>query len=88
MRAAPAPLCVSWIIVQWSWRAVFYTLLVPGLALALLVWIFVKDTPTASELKPIRPEPPAAPLGEMLKMPTVRWCAATIFFWSIAAWGR
>ena len=43
--AAVAPLCVAWIIGEWGWRAVFYSLLVPGLLLALLVWIVVKDSP-------------------------------------------
>jgi sugar phosphate permease len=81
--AAIAPLCVAWIIVEWGWRAVFYSLLVPGLVLALLVWIVVEDlpaqTPSTQEAK--------TPVREVLKMRAVRWSAVTIFLWSIAAWG-
>jgi sugar phosphate permease len=81
--AAIAPLCVAWIIVEWGWRAVFYSLLVPGLVLALLVWMIVEDlpeqTPTPQEAK--------TPVREVLKMRAVRWSAVTIFLWSIAAWG-
>jgi sugar phosphate permease len=85
--AAVAPLCVSWIIAHWGWRAVFYSLLVPGLVLALLVWTFIKDTPAPIEHKPHVMEHVATPIREVLEMRAVRWCAVTIFFWSIAAWG-
>lgn len=85
--AAMAPLCVSWIIAHWGWRAVFVSLLVPGLVLALLVWIFIKDTPEPIEAKPHGTERSATLVGEMLKMPAVVWCAVTIFFWGVAAWG-
>jgi sugar phosphate permease len=83
LGAAVAPICVSWIIGQWGWRAVFYSLLVPGLVLALLVWTFIKDVPASIQHQPAV----VTPIGEVLKMPAVRWCAVTIFLWSIAAWG-
>jgi sugar phosphate permease len=81
--AAVAPLCVAWIIAAWGWRAVFYCLLVPGLLLALLVSVFVKDLPAQAQHE----GPAAMPLSEVLKMRAVRWSAVTIFLWSIAAWG-
>lgn len=85
--AAVAPLCVSWIIGQWGWRVVFYSLLVPGLLLALLVWTFIQDTPATIEHPSPLTEHVAPSIGEVLKMPAVRWCAVTIFLWSVAAWG-
>jgi len=85
--AAVAPLCVSWIIGQWGWRAVFYTLLIPGLLLALLVWTFIKDRPASIDTQPSLTEHVATSMRQSLKMPAVRWCAVTIFLWSIAAWG-
>lgn len=82
--AAVAPLFVAWIIAQWGWKAVFFTLSVPGIVLASLVWFFVKEdqSPVAA---PVRP--PAHATRDALKLPTVRWCAVTIFLWSIAVWG-
>jgi len=85
--AAVAPLCVSWIILHWGWRAVFYSLLFPGLGLVVLVWIFIKGTPDASGTRVQAGKPETVSVSEVLKMRTVRWCAITIFFWSIAAWG-
>ena len=85
--AAVAPLCVSWIIAQGGWRAVFYSLLMPGLILALLVWTFIKDTPSAIEPRPHPTALTPTPIADVLKMQPVRWCAVTIFLWSIAAWG-
>lgn len=85
--AAVAPLCVSWIIAQWGWRAVFFCLLIPGLLLSLLVWSFIKDAPAPVAREPSLTEPVAIPTRDVLRMPAVRWCAVTIFLWSIAAWG-
>lgn len=85
--AAVAPLCTSWIIAHWGWRAVFVGLLVPGLILAALVWTFIKDQPASIEHTPDLSEPPAIPVAQVLKMPAVMWCAVTIFFWGAAAWG-
>jgi len=85
--AAIAPLCVSWIILRWGWRTVFYSLLIPGLALALLVWIFIKDAPASVEDGARSSTALPTPASDVLKMRSVRWCAITIFLWSIAAWG-
>lgn len=87
LGAAVAPLCVSLIIAHWGWRAVFFSLLVPGLVLALLVWSFVKDKPALAERTPPPDEHSSTPLNVVLKMRAVRWCAVTIFLWSTAAWG-
>lgn len=85
--AAVAPLCTSWVIAHWGWRAVFVGLLFPGLILAVLVWTFVGDRPAAMEHKPDLQEPPAMPVAQVLQMPAVAWCAVAIFFWGAAAWG-
>src|SRR5579862_7959038 len=42
--AALAPLFVAPLVIHWGWRAVFYSLLVPGLALALVVRFVARDS--------------------------------------------
>jgi sugar phosphate permease len=46
--AALAPLTVVGIVSWWGWRAVFYSLFIPGVLMSLLFWIFIPDKPSAS----------------------------------------
>ena len=46
---ALAPLFVAVIMAAWGWRTVFYTLFVPGLIMALFIWVYVKDKPSESK---------------------------------------
>jgi sugar phosphate permease len=85
LGAAAAPLCVSWVIAHWGWRAVFFSLLVPGLVLSFFVWIFVRDL--SPPLKGSANVDRAAAPVSVIATPAVVWCAVTIFFWSAAAWG-
>ena len=87
LGAAVAPLCVSWGIAHWGWRVVFYSLLGPGLIMASLVWISVRDPTGPIENLSHPTERPVVPVREVLMMPAVTWCAVAVFFWSTAAWG-
>jgi len=46
LGAAFSPLVVVAIMSVWGWRDVFYILFVPGIAIALVFWIFVRDKPS------------------------------------------
>src|SRR5262249_40614595 len=71
--AAIAPALVSWIILAWSWRAVFYSFLAPGLILALLIWRFIEDRPASTEEQEEPASIPASSIAvrEVLQMPAV-----------------
>jgi sugar phosphate permease len=87
--AAAAPLLVGPLILHWNWRVVFYSLLIPGLIMALLVRVAVKD--------PASPHPPdksearivgaKVRLAQVLRQPAVLWCALTLFFANTVSWG-
>jgi sugar phosphate permease len=87
--AAIAPLLVVPLLIAWGWRAVFYSLLVPGLVLALVVRAFVKDTPVQPEHDDgnARIDVTKLRMTHVLKMPALFWCSVTSFFAGIAAWG-
>lgn len=51
IKFAPAfvpPLC-AWIILEFGWRTVFYVFAIPGIFLAVLWWLFVRDNPRDSK---------------------------------------
>lgn len=48
LGAALAPLVVVGIMSYWDWRHAFYVLLVPGVIISALFWIFVPDGPSQS----------------------------------------
>lgn len=93
-----APLFVAGLVISWGWRSVFYSLLVPGLILASIVWVYVKDSPKESkyvteqelndydEVDEQAAEKKIA-LKKLFKMPFVMWCFAMLFFYDMAAWG-
>lgn len=85
--AALAPAIVAPAILGWGWRAVFYALLLPGLLMTLLVWMFIKDSPSPAASAQIAARGSAGriPLIQVLKMPTVVWCAVTLFGASLAS---
>lgn len=45
---ALSPVIVVEIMSHWGWRPVFYVLFVPGLLVAVLFWVFVRDSPSES----------------------------------------
>jgi sugar phosphate permease len=97
--ATVAPLFVVALITTLGWRSVFYMLFAPGILLAILIWKYVKDAPAESPgVKPdelaeyeARSSTPAAPahasLSASLRTPLVLWCALTLLFSNMVAWG-
>ena len=97
---ALSPLIVVAIMSHWGWRAVFYSLFLPGLAVALLVWSFVKDNPraaddtemaTADEAPISRNLPSEQPADAgwrgVIKDPLVLRYFLALFLFDIAYWG-
>jgi len=86
--AAIAPVLVAPLIVAWGWRSVFYSLLIPGLAVTLFVRASVKDAPGPVRRVGHLSETDGRATGvlQALKMPAVFWCSATLFFANIAGW--
>jgi len=101
LGAALAPLAVVQIVSLWGWRAVFYSLFLPGVLISLLFWIFIPDKPSESgrvsreELVEIeesggvatRSSERKVSLPEILKEPNVWKCFFVLFFFDIAYWG-
>ncbi len=101
LGAAIAPLAVVGIMSFLGWRAVFYSLFIPGLLTALLFWHFVPDKPSASRF--VSPEElteieeggdaaasSAAPKGTLSKI--LREASSwkyffVLFTFNIAYWG-
>jgi sugar phosphate permease len=98
LGATLAPLFVAAFIASWSWRIVFYSLFIPGIALGAAIWWYVRNSPadsryvTSEEMKEY--DTAASPalsskenLLESLRSPAVRWCAASLFLANTVAWG-
>jgi len=91
---AIAPLLAVAIMAHWGWRATFYSLVVPGIVVAVLIAVFVTDDPFAKEKRrdssqAVRKAPQTAQYSfwQVLKEPTV-WKATVMFFFAnIAGWG-
>lgn len=98
---AIAPLFVVAIMSAWGWRAVFYSLLIPGVTMVFLLLKYASNTPethpniTAEELAEIKEgEPTVSPVaGEkvsftrILKSPIAWQCFLIWFFFDICFWG-
>jgi predicted MFS family arabinose efflux permease len=72
----------GWIAQQYGWRATFLTFGLPGVALAALVWLLVKeprrgafDAPTAAPAPGQADEPLLAQVRRLLGVPALRWVA-------------
>jgi sugar phosphate permease len=88
LGAALAPLFVATWVIHWGWRSVFYSLSVPGLAVAVLAWVFVKDSPAENSRSLVaKASARGFGLAELLKRPAVLWCAVALFFANMASWG-
>lgn len=96
---ALAPIFVAYLVVEWGWRMVFYSLLVPGVIVAALVWWYCKS-PQASEhlsqeeLAEIEGDRVTKTSTErkmgfkqLIQIPLVWKCFFTLFFFNIALWG-
>lgn len=101
LGALLAPPLVAILVLAWGWRSAFYVLLLPGIVLAIIVWIFLDDavsTSRRSSAQELAPSTSAATLVEasadsrtrvleLLRHPAVRWCCVTAFFSNLASWG-
>ncbi len=98
--AALAPLFVVGIMSMWGWRHVFYLLFVPGFAIALILWLFIADSPAesksvdATELSEIDEGEsngggPIAKtsMGEVMRQPNIVKYFLALFAYDIAYWG-
>jgi len=98
---ALAPLFVVAVMSAWGWRSVFYSLIVPGILITLLIWFFVKDNPqesarvSAQELAEIRGNEPVGSavvsntitFSDVLKSRVAWQCFLTWFCFDITFWG-
>lgn len=97
---ALAPLFVAAIMAAWGWRAVFYTLFVPGLIMALFIWLYVKDKPSESkhvsevELNEITSQEPQlgsfakkAGFWALMKVPILWQCFFIWMLFDVMFWG-
>jgi sugar phosphate permease len=98
---ALAPLFVATVLSGWGWHAVFYSLFIPGIIIALLIWFFVTDTP--AENKRISKEELAEITGaepvfkgaagkkvgflDVMKVPVVWQCFFIWMLFDIMFWG-
>jgi len=96
--ATVAPLFVATAVLRWGWRSSFYLLIVPGFALAFLMWPHERNSPQESGRVRARELAdyglPSAPtrsgkttLATTLRMPAVAWCAISFFLANSVAWG-
>jgi sugar phosphate permease len=90
---AIAPLLAVAIMSHWGWRATFYSLVFPGLVVAVLIALYVTDDPRArdrqdsAQVVSKAPEAAQYSFWQVLKEPTV-WKATVMFFFAnIAGWG-
>ncbi|BBD98127.1 MFS transporter [Sphingobium amiense] len=90
---ALAPLFVATLIVDWGWRGVFFSLLVPGLILAAFVFRVVGDRRDDAAAEPehvatTAPLPAGrSSLGHILRCQPILWSVGCAIFASVANWG-
>jgi MFS family permease len=93
--AMVAPLFVSATMASLGWRAAFYLLFVPGVALVLPLWGYVRNGPTAQEqdasqrhqIDEIARNTVKDSFLECLRTPAVAWCAISLFLANVVGWG-
>lgn len=99
---ALAPLFVVAIMASWGWRAVFYSLLIPGILLAAWIWYCLPDKPeekkgiSSKELEELKEDTSALSITkaasqmsfwEVVAEPAVWKSFLILFFSNITAWG-
>lgn len=88
---ALAPLFAVAVMAAWGWRAVFFSLVIPGMLIAILIAIFVTDQPPRLKELEEAPETKTAEgqysFWQVLKEPAV-WKSTIMFsIFNIAGWG-
>jgi len=92
---AIAPLLAVWIMSYWGWRGTFYSLVVPGILVTVLIAAYVTDNPHGEDrLKSESPPTEHVTSGQIeysfwqvLKEPTVWKSTGMFFICNIAGWG-
>ncbi|MCL1985756.1 MAG: MFS transporter [Betaproteobacteria bacterium] len=98
---AIAPLFVVAIMGTWGWRAVFYSLFIPGVVMVYLLYKYATNTPEemkdlpSEELAEIRNQEDVLPAGptktvtfaQILRAPIAWQCFLIWFFFDITFWG-
>ena len=87
--AAVAPIVVASLIVNWGWRVVFYSLLPPGLLLALVIGFAFSGAGSRfnAEDRQGNGADEKIRLNQLLQSPALLWCSLTLFLANIATWG-
>lgn len=86
--ATLAPLFVVSMVEHHGWRSVFYALFFPGMALAVLTWLVLKNSVTTqSNTGPNDGVAPVKGLKRALQSPAVLWCAGCLFLLNVVSWG-
>ena len=92
---ALAPLLAVAIMAHWGWRAAFYSLVIPGIVLSILIARYVSDNPTTGPSThggvaanaTQNPDAPHYSFLQVLKEPMVWRSTIMFFFYNIAGWG-
>lgn len=96
LGASLAPPLVAMIVLHGGWRLSFFSLLLPGLVIAVIVKIWIRDTPPNEGSAPAPAAArggdsthasPAQGLGYTVRQPAVLWLFAAAFFSNLANWG-
>lgn len=103
LAPAFAPLFVTWLVANWGWRMVFYSLFIPGILLILWLWYNLPDNPadkkgiTAEELEELKEAPSefASTIGasskmsfwQVVRVPAVYKSFLILFFSNMTAYG-
>jgi MFS family permease len=46
-----APICGTWLAINYGWRMAFYVICIPGIILGLFMWKFLKEPPSSMNMK-------------------------------------
>ncbi|HEX4242428.1 MAG TPA: MFS transporter [Steroidobacteraceae bacterium] len=102
LGASLAPPLVAMLVLSGGWRLAFFSLLVPGLLVAIVIKVWVKDSPAPdlaapdatganAEAPAAHGDPslgsPVAGLKQSLHRPAVLWLFGAAFFSNLANWG-
>jgi len=83
-----APLLLVWIATQYNWRVSFYVAAIPGLVMALLIALFVREPPIAARAAGDKDEATMG-IGAMLANRNIRLCVlicCVMVAWMVLGW--
>jgi len=83
-----APLLLVWIATQYNWRVSFYVAAIPGLVMAVLIALFVREPPIAARAAGDKDEATMG-IGAMLANRNIRLCVlicCVMVAWMVLGW--